>query len=72
MGKKKDDDEPSPLKKYLIGISVVAGILIAGRLVLDALGWWAGGPRTLTAVIGVGVIVLVAVTVWWKLRSRSR
>lgn len=41
--------ERTPLAKFVIGILVIAGVLIAARLILDALGWWAGGA-------GLGVV----------------
>lgn len=71
MAKKKDEKERTPLAKFVIGIMVVAAVLIAARLILDAGGWWAGGPGTLTARIGVGVLVILAVLLWWKLRRRK-
>lgn len=74
MGRKKKDDEEerSPIAKFLIGISVAAGALIGARLLLDALNWWSGGPGTLTARIGVGLAVILAVIIWWKTRNRRK
>lgn len=71
MAKKKDEKERTPLAKFVIGILVIAGVLIAARLILDALGWWAGGAGSLTARIGAGVLVILAVVAWWKLRRRK-